>query len=62
MEWTTIMANFFAYLLYCLKTICCIVDGQLVVFVGEQFVVLVVLFIYLVIITSQFIVDLFRFV
>jgi hypothetical protein len=27
-----------------LKTICCIVDEQLVVFLGEQFVVLVVVF------------------
>jgi hypothetical protein len=29
--------------LYYLKTICCIADKQLVVFVGEQFVILVVL-------------------
>jgi hypothetical protein len=62
MEWTTIVATLFAYLLYCLKIICCIIDEQLVVFVGEQFVVLVVLFACVVIITSQFIIDLFRFV
>jgi hypothetical protein len=45
-EWTIIVATLFAYLLYCWKTICCIVDEQLAVFVGEKFVVLVVLPIY----------------
>jgi hypothetical protein len=34
------------------EKLCCIVNEQLVVFVGEQFVVLVVLFAYVVIITS----------
>jgi hypothetical protein len=41
MEWTTIVTTLFV--LYCLKTIYCIVVEQLIVFVGKQFVILVVL-------------------
>jgi hypothetical protein len=53
-------SGYFIYIFVVLfEKLCCIVDEQLIVFVGEQFVVLIVLFACVVIITRSFIIDLF---